>query len=316
MDPTLVFNGPAFPIWDWRVGLDLFFGGIGVGAFLFAVLVDWRYEGKYGRICHTAALAAPFFVLLGLLFLMMKMGRPMALFYTFTTFAPASPLWWGGIFQTLFVLGSIYYALLWRDPDADAERRRKIGWWLLPVAVIVGAYHGFLLSIFPARPLWNTGPTVVAAILAFVTTGMAAVLLLHLIRMKLAGRLAQTDWVQEFLSDMREMRLLLAAALLAQVFTVFIWWVSLQFGSLGAQSALAAANAGYGPMFWWVGIGVGLLLPLVIGGYAVLRGEGLGVAMEVNSIWVTSALILVGGVVFRLAVVLGGQVAPIVGTLN
>jgi protein NrfD len=316
MDPTIVFNGPTYPVWDWRVALDLFFGGIGVGAFLIAVLVDWRYAGKYRRICHTAAVAAPVFVTLGLLFLMLKMGRPMALFYTFTTVAPTSPLWWGGIFQTLFILGAIYYALQWQMSDANVAFRRKLGWWLLPLAVIVGAYHGFLLSVLRARPLWNTGPTVVAAVLGFLTTGMAAVLLIHLLRMKLAHRLEQKDWVSEFLTDIREMRLLLGAALLAQLFTFFIWWISLLFGPQGAQDALAAANAAYGSLFWGIGIGAGLVLPLLIGGYAVLRGERLSVSMEVNTIWVTSALILVGGIVYRMAVVLGGQAAPFVNILS
>ena len=46
----------------------------------------------------------------------------------------------------------------------------------IPVALIVGAYHGWLLTIARARPLWNTGPAMVAAIVGFVTTGMAAVL--------------------------------------------------------------------------------------------------------------------------------------------
>lgn len=316
MDPTIIFNGPTFPVWDWRVALDLFFGGIGVGAFLVAVLVDWRYAGKYRRICHTAALAAPVFVALGLLFLMLKMGRPMALFYTFTAFAPTSPLWWGGIFQGLFILGAIYYALQWQRPDENTAFRRKLGWWLLPLAVIVGAYHGFLLTVFRARPLWNTGPTVVAAVLGFVTTGIAAVLLIHLVRMKLAHRLAQTDWVSEFLTDIREMRLLLGAALLAQIITFFIWWISLRFGIQGAQDALAAANASYGALFWGVGIGVGLVLPLLIGGFAVVRGDRLSVSMEVNTIWVTSALILAGGIVYRIAVVMGGQAAPWSGILS
>ncbi len=314
---TSIFYELGHPIiWDWRVATDLFFGGMGVGAFLFAVLVDWRFEGKYKRICQTAAWMAPLFVVIGLLFLMAKMGRPMALFLTFTTFVPTSPLWWGGIFQTLFILGTIYYALQWQHPDEGVQLRTRLGWALIPVAMIVGTYHGFVLSIFKAHPLWNTGPTVVAAILSFITTGIAAIMLIHLIRMKLAGRLSKTEWVQEFLGEIHEVRILLGGALLAQIFTLFVWWVSLNFGHLSAQQALAAATATYGPSFWLVGIGVGVVIPLLLGGYTIWREKGASLKLEVNMIWLTSALILVGGFVFRLTMVLGGQVELPIRTLS
>ena len=316
MDTTIVFHAQQGIFWDWRVAVDLFFGGMGVGAFLFTVLIDWRYEGKYRRICQTGAWLAPIFVMIGLFFVMLKMGRPMAIFLTFTAYAPTSPLWWGGIFQTLFVLGTIIYAIKWMNPDEGESLRRKVGWYLMPIAFIVGAYHGFLLSVFRSKPLWNTGPTVVAAILGFVTTGIAAILLIHLIRMKLSGRLEQTEWVQEFLGDVREIRILLGAALIAQVFTFFIWWISLKYGNLSAQQALAAVDEAYGPLFWWVGVGMGLILPLALGWYTMLKGEQATVKMEVNMIWVTSALILIGGFTFRLAVVLGGQVALPLSTLS
>ena len=308
MDPSITHNLTGLLIWDWRVAADLFFGGMGVGAFIFALLVDWRYEGKYRRICQTAAVIAPLFVVIGLIFLMLKMGRPMAILYTFASFAPSSPLWWGGIFQTLFIIGAAYYAFLWWAPDERVSLRHRLGLALLPVALVVGAYHGLLLSIFRSRALWNTGPVVVAAILGFITTGIAAIMLIHLIRMKVGGRLAQTDWVKEFLTEMREVRLILGAALLLQIFTFFIWWISLLFGTLSAQEALAAANAAYGNLFWYVGIGLGLVVPLALGAYVVRLGEKASVPLEVNMIWVTSALILIGGFIFRLVVMLGGQV--------
>jgi len=108
------------------------------------------------------------------------------------------------------------------------------------LAVIVGTYHGLLLAINVSRPLWNTGPTVVAAMLGFVTTGIAAVLLVHLIRMKLAGRLDDTEHFAKFIDDMKVVRNILVSAIVLQLFTFFMWWLSLQFGSvvLGGQLGL------------------------------------------------------------------------------
>ena len=48
-------------------------------------------------------------------------------------------------------------------PDFEA----RLGRILIPLTFIVGAYHGLLLAVLGSHPLWNTGPTVIAALLAF-----------------------------------------------------------------------------------------------------------------------------------------------------
>ena len=114
MNTEIIFEIQSGPFWDWRVALDLFLGGAGVGALLFAVFLDERFDGKYRRICHTAAHLAPLLIIAGLVLVMLKMGRPFSLFLAYTNFNPTAPLWWGGIFQPLLVLGAIAYALKWR----------------------------------------------------------------------------------------------------------------------------------------------------------------------------------------------------------
>ena len=315
MDPSIVYNVQPGPYWDWKVAVDLFFGGAGVGAFVFSVALFELWGRRYRRIPQTAAFLAPVLVALGLGFLMFKMGRPLHLFLTFTNFAPTSPLWWGGVFQTLFLAGAIWYAFRWRSTEPD-PRRRMLGRLLVPVAVIVGAYHGLLLAVVNARPLWNTGPTVVAALLGFATTGIAAVMIAHLLRMKLAGRLGSAEHLTTFLDDMRPVRSVLVGALFLQLGTFFFWWLSLFFGSLQDRQALDAANAAFGPMFWGLGIGVGVVLPLLIGGVTAWKERDAMRRREVFVIGLTSLLILVGGLFFRLAVVLGGQVVLPIPTLS
>jgi len=316
MNTEIIYEIQAGPIWDWRVAMDLFLGGAGVGAFLFAVFLDERFGGKYRRICRTAAYLAPLLIIAGLLLVLLKMGRPLHLFLAYTNFNPMAPLWWGGIFQPLLVLGAILYAIRWRGDKPSDAVRTWVGRAMTPVAFIVGAYHGLLLSVLVARPLWNTGPTVVAALLGFASTGIAVVMLVHLIRMKVAGRLADEEHVGVFLTDMRVVRHILVGVLVLQLSTFFFWWLSLRLGSLHDQEALAAANESYGPTFWWLGIGLGLILPLALGAFAVLRGEADHRRLQVTMITLTSVLILVGGFFFRLAVVLAGQSSLPVQTLT
>lgn len=305
---TEVFYIQTGPFWDWRVALDLFVGGAGVGALLFAVLLDERFKGKYRRACQTAAYLAPVLVAVGLALVMMKMGRPLQLFRTYASFNPTAPLWWGGIFQPLLVFGAAAYALKWRRAEPRDNSRKWLGRAIAPLAIAVGGYHGLVLAVLVARPLWNTGPTVIAALLGFASTGIAIVMLVHLIRMKVAGRLADEEHVAGFLDNMRVVRNTLAGVLVAQLGTSFFWWLSLKYGAFQDQQALAVANDAYGFMFWWLGIGVGVILPLGLGALAVWRGEAGHRRLQVSVIGVTSCLVLIGGFFFRLTLVLAGQV--------
>jgi protein NrfD len=307
MNAEIIYQIQHGPLWDWRVALDLFLGGAGVGALLFAVLLDERFKGKYQRVSQTAAWLAPFLVAGGLLVLFLKLGQKANVYQSYLNFIPTSPLWWGSIFQPLLVLGAFIYALKWRGDKAEDPGRKTLGRILAPLALIVGAYHGLLLAMLTARPLWNTGPTVVAALLGFATTGIAVVMLAHLIRMKVSGHLEDAEYLSSFLGDMRVVRNTLATTIILQIGTCFLWWLSLRFGALQDQQALACANEAYGPMFWWFGFGGGLVLPLLLGAYVVWRGEENNRRLQISMITLTSCLILVGGFFFRLAVILAGQ---------
>jgi protein NrfD len=318
MNTEIIYNTQQGFYWDWRVATDLFLGGAGVGAFLFAVAIDEWFKGKYERICRTAALLSPLLIAGGLLLLMLKLGRPFMAYQTMINFNPSSPLWWGGIFQPLLLIGAVIYAYMWHiNRGSHSSKSRKwLGRVLTPLAIIVGTYHGLLLGINVSRPLWNTGPAVLASILGFASTGIAAVMFVHLLRMKAAGRLDDEEHVDSFLSNMIIVRNLLVTVLVLQLGTYFLWYLSLKFGNLHDQFALEAANEHYGTMFWTLGIGAGVILPLLIGGLAVLKGANAGNKYQVSTIIVTSLLILIGGFVFRLALVLGGQVRLPVNTLS
>jgi len=307
MNAEILYHIQSGPFWDWRVAMDLFLGGAGVGALLFAVLVDEGFKGKYRHICQTAAWLSPLLIAAGLFLVMSKLGRPFHLFLAYTNFNPTAPLWWGGVFQPIFLVGAIAYAIKWtRAPLVDSSRK-WLGRLLGPLALIVGVYHGLLLSVMVSRPLWITGPTVVAALLAFASTGIAVVMLVHLIRMHVAGRSDDKHHVAEFLDDLHSVRNILVGVLVLQLFTCFLWWLSLKLGALQDQQALMVANETTGPMFWWLGIGLGIIAPLALGAIAVLRGEATHRRLQMTMIGLTSVLILVGGYFFRLALVLGGQ---------
>ncbi|MDQ8194483.1 polysulfide reductase NrfD [Coraliomargarita sp. SDUM461004] len=307
MHSEIVYNIQHGPIWDWKVAMDLFLGGAGVGALLFSISLDEFFEGKYQRICRTAAWLSPILIGLGLLLIMLKMGRPFSAYHTYLNVNLTSPLWWGGIFQPMLVGGGLVYSWLWWKDAQHIGLRRLLGRILIPLTFIVGAYHGLLLAVLGSHPLWNTGPTVIAALLAFATSGIATVMLVHFALMKLAGRLDDEAHVASFLDDLKAVRNTLGGLLAAQLGVLFFWWLSLYTGSLQDQQALRAANESHGPMFWGLGIGLGLILPIAFGLYSMLRGESKHRRTQIYSITVSSLLIVVGAFFFRLALILGGQ---------
>lgn len=318
MEPEIVYQIQAGPIWDWRVAMDLFLGGAGVGALLFAVFLDLVFHGKYRRICQTATWLSLILVSAGLLVLLTKMGRPFHLLTTYFNFNPNSPLWWGGVFQPLFIIGAFMYARKWKtaEPNTPDKSRLIMGIAMGVLAIVVGGYHGLLLGVNTARPLWSAGPTVVSAMLSFITTGMAAVMIVHLVRMKLAGRLSEEGGAKNFFRDMTIARAILVGGLILQLGTFFLWWLSLKAGDLQSQQALAQANEDFGKSFWWIGIGVGLIVPIALSLVDIVRRGRALVSQVVPNLALTSLLILVGGYYFRLAVVLAGQAPLPVASLN
>jgi formate-dependent nitrite reductase membrane component NrfD len=305
MDVLINYTVPHVISWDWRVALDLFFGGIGVGAFIFAVILDYFYGQKNLKIIQTAAFIAPVSALLGFFFLMLKFQYPFRLLHTFFSFNPTSPLWWGGIFQTIFIIGALYYASLWKTrAEFYVEYRQKVGLCTLPFAVIVGAYHGFLLSFISAKALWNTGPTLVSSILGFITTGIAAVLLVHIIRSKFES---SDEPLQGSVLDFQFVYKILAGAIFLQLVTFFIWWTALVFGSHSAQQALEAANLRYGFVFWFGAIGLGLVIPVVLEIWGIFKGHFITSAWSMPVVCLMSVFILIGGYLFRWAVLMAGQ---------
>lgn len=314
MTTVFSYDVPHLVYWHWRIAADLFFGGIGVGAFFVAVLNSLVYKDKFPSVSKVGAVLAPLCVIAGLVFMLTELGHPLRIWRTITGFNVSSPLSWGGPFQTLLIMITVVYAYLWIRPTS-AKVRTVVGVLGIPLALIVGAYHGWLLTIVRARPLWNTGPATVTALLGFVTTGMAAVLLvLCLIPTGARRATASTEQVRSSqkvraLWMIRDFRHILVAAMFVQGLTFFIWFISLYYGSADARAALVVANKAIGPLFWTVGIVLGLIVPIGLQLLEVVKHSTGVDKINIPLTVVTTILILVGGFVFRYAVVIGGQLS-------
>ena len=310
MDPNLTYNIDTGVIWDWRVATDLFAGGVGVGAFLFAFAL-WRFGGEGQRkLAQTASVIAPIAVSFGLLLLFWKLGNRLNAYQLGLNIAPGSTMWWGAFLQGAFVALSVVFAYRLLFPASRLLAFLTpglVGWLGAVFAVIVGVYHGFLLATITSYPVWASGAMVMASIALFAATGPAAAVVAHLVRTIFGEGTDQTP--TEF---WRPSGFVLLIGALSVGLVLVAWWADLTFGSDRGRVALAALLDQYGALVGIGGVVLGVLAPLALLGLPLALGQrsaGAGV------IAISAALILVGGYSIRYAAVLGAQVPVPVSTL-
>jgi formate-dependent nitrite reductase membrane component NrfD len=297
MTPTTTYDIFHLIYWDWRVATDLFLGGLGVGAFVFSVFVSWWYRDEHPEVSRIGAVIAPIGITGGLLFLLSELGHPERIYKVFLTFQPSSPLWWGSWFQPVLVVISLVYAYLWlkNDPNLTTLRKR-VGWFGIPFAFLVGGYHGFLLTVTKARPLWNSEPMTVMAVLSFLITGIAAVVFC-----------LSFFEPRTVMHSIRLTRDVLGGVIVLQILTIVTWVVVLSYGPESGQEALGELNHHFGLLFWGGAVLIGLFLPLVIGAGVVVWYPKQDWIFKATRL-VTSVMVLLGAYAFRYCIVMAGQI--------
>lgn len=157
-------------LWDIRVVLDLFLGGIGIGAFIIASILYTIDFEKYKIVCKTGFFIAPILVAVGLIFLLLEIGRPLHAVIMLISVNPTSILSWGGFIQGGFILLSLFIAFKIFKEQAVSNILLFV---TMTLAFIVGIYHGALLSSF-GRSVWNSALPVLflstSLITGFLTT--------------------------------------------------------------------------------------------------------------------------------------------------
>ena len=291
--------------WGIEIVADFFLVGLAVGAFLLSAGIKLYYgpnrvlPEEYRKICRIGAYIALVGLVLGSAFLIGHLGRPERFFTLFYRFQVTSVLAWGAWIKLGFTIFALWYALLWwRDRPGEARKRLMVGVVGSVFALALGMYHGILRTVLKASALWNAGPTTVVSILGFVLTGIAAVTLVIALRRR--GDVA--------LKAILAVRWVFGFAILAQLFTVLLWLATLFTGPRDAHAAADLLMNRFPLLFWGGAIGLGLIVPLALGLYAIIherKDPRLSVAIPA----VTAVLVLVGGFILRYVIVIAGQLS-------
>lgn len=235
-------------LWDVRVSLDLFLGGLGVGAFLVGAVLYYMDAKTYEGVLKKAFIIAPILVIAGLLLLLTELGRPLNVIKTLYAINPTSFMSIGIFLQSAFVAVAllIAFSMLTKGAEGISAKFVYVG---ATLAGLVGLYHGLLLTGISIEP-WNNAIPVIFFI-SSILAGSSLVFLLNL---------SELDTVlQKF-----KIPVIINMILTLELAAIFAWVYNLALTTASSKHAYDVLMGSFGLEFWGLSIVVGLLIPLAL----------------------------------------------------
>ncbi len=242
-------------LWDVRVSLDLFLGGLGVGAMLLGSLLYFIDAKVYAGLIKKAFLISPIAVVAGLLLLLTELGRPLNVIKIIYAVNPTSFMSIGIFVQGAFVLISLFLA--WKTLSQGPEEISGIlVYFSAALAGVVGLYHGFLLTGISLEP-WNNAIPVIF----FVSSILAG-----------AGLVLLTS-PSDLDSVLKQLKLpvILNLILTLELVAIIAWGYNLALTTQASKHAYDILMTNFALEFWGLSILLGLVVPLTLFTLVLLR---------------------------------------------
>lgn len=308
-------TSPHLHIWDWRVSLYLFLGGLSAGLAVMSTILHLRKGGalvKGDAAGHVAPLLVPVILGIGMLFIFLDLERKLNVYWFYLTVQPLSPMSWGSWGLLVFFPVSGLFALAclpddkltWLMLDPLKELAKKARSYLFPLAIInfamgifIGIYTGVLLSSFVARPLWNSAVLPVLFLTSALSVGAALMIMI-----------ARTNKVRLWFTKM-DIWMILAEMIILPLFFYG------QYTSSGAHREAIMPFFSLSHEYSFYGISM-LVLFVILPIALVLKmleikedHEGELTAQALAKMRLSAGLVLLGGLIIRLTFVYAGQLS-------
>lgn len=288
---TAAFHFPGL-VWDWPIAIYLFLIGVSAGLVVVAIWLRRSLpdtDASRSPVMLTTLWLAPASVALGLIILILHLTRPLAFWklmfhYSFTSVMSMGVM----LFQLYMLVLALWLAMIFH-----ADIQRLVQRWLpklagvaglltrasallprlelvmLVLAVLLGAYTGFLLSALKASPMLNSPVLPVLFLFSGLSSGIAVAML---------AALRTTDG-----RVMHQLHVLETPVLAMEIFLLLAFFIGMLLGDDGRLRALDAALGGgfWTQWFWWGVVGVGFVLPVML--RALVRRPRLQVIMACSA---------------------------------
>lgn len=191
---TITF--PYLEVWDWRIVLYLFLGGLSAGMLVMCSIANLRIPKQPVEElaqCVRAPLIAFIVLAVGALFIIFDLGSPFNLIWGYLTFQPLSLMSWGtwGVPIVLFANALYILAVIPKDQrnrlkfsflikisEKLALKMRPIAKLNFALGIFLGIYTGVLLSSFSAIPLWNNATLPILFLISALSSGAAMIVII------------------------------------------------------------------------------------------------------------------------------------------
>lgn len=274
---TSPFHFPSL-VWDWPIAIYLFLIGISSGL---VTLTIWLRRsvpdagGNQSVLMRTTLWLAPSTVVLGLLILVFHLARPWTFWKLMFHYSMTSVMSMGVmLFQVYMLTLLLWLALVFRA-DLQVLQQRwlpRLAWlprWLnlllpglrvlesvlLVLALLLGAYTGFLLSALKAYPMLNNPVLPALFLFSGLSSGVAVAMLSSL------GK--QGDIVQRERHFLHRVE---TPIVWLEIFLLAAFLIGMALGDEGKLRALdQIMDGGFWSWWLWLGVvGLGMLAPLVL----------------------------------------------------
>ncbi|MFC1957743.1 NrfD/PsrC family molybdoenzyme membrane anchor subunit [Chloroflexota bacterium] len=290
--------------WNAPIYLYLWLAGIAGGAYFAAFLAE-RFAGITDRpLLRPAIYIGIPAAVVGVVLLIFELGNPLRFWRLFTQFDVTSPMslgtWilllWCGVGILMLILSWYQNRTVEGSSDGILALNGFLGWVELVLSILLIAYTGVLLAV-SSIPLWASTALLPSLFVASaISTGVAMVILAALVGRsvpaKTMGRLVEAD----------------AIVIVIELIVLIIYAIWLgNSGMAGAGTALGILTTGALALPFWLGVVVlALLIPL---GLELMNwGKEAGSKGYVGAAVASSICVLLGGLVLRLVITLGGQI--------
>ncbi|MGG7049144.1 MULTISPECIES: NrfD/PsrC family molybdoenzyme membrane anchor subunit [unclassified Campylobacter] len=286
--------------WPWPIALYLFLAGLSAGAAIVAVLLKW--QGKTGANFKSAVLLAPIAIIVGLALLVLDLGKPLSFYWILLKYNFTSVMSIGVALLLVYTPIVVVYALFaYKDLAILAPFKGLISSLekalaklceilILPLAIGVGVYTGFLLSAVSKILLWDTPILPILFLVSGLSSGIAASVLCGAIFGK-----------EKDESTFKLLKLDMFVIIVECLLLVALFGYLYSSGSAGAEVAgKALTNGALAVMFWVFVVGSGMALPVVI---ELANGE----KMSKNLIIFNTFIVILGVILLRYYIVYAGQ---------
>lgn len=281
-------------VWGWPLIIDLWAAGVAGGGFFAAFLVD-RFTGRRNRqLIQIATWVGVPLVLLGVLLLVVDLGNQLRFWHLMVrlvpfslTFLPRSPMSIGTWVLSAWSICGVILIALWlgeqRVPGFVVLKRfaplaEILIWINFALSVFVITYTGVVLSN-TNMPMWTTMFLPALFVSSAIFTGTAAI--------QLVSTLLGKDVPEEFGK---------ASLVLAGIQVVAL------IGFLVTVPAHVLVGGPLTAWFWVGAVLIGMIVPFA------LELWTLRVQRTMPFVLSSTLCVLVGGLVLRAMVLLGGQV--------